>query len=99
MNAVEQEFDGEAHRIAAELVRLHRDGGIASQADASFYAHLLRDFDATYTGPVSKTDEDDQLGRYMPTKQQLVRVPRRLTREERKRFLQEDLRVTNFYEH
>jgi hypothetical protein len=48
---------------------------------------------------VSKTDEDDQLGRYMPTKQQLVRVPRRLTREERKRFLQEDLRVTNFYEH
>jgi hypothetical protein len=41
----------EARRIAGELVRLHRDGAIRSQKDASFDAHLLRDFDATYTGP------------------------------------------------
>ena len=50
--------ESEAHRIAAELVRLHRDGAIASQKDASFYAHLLRDFDATYTGPVSNIHAD-----------------------------------------
>jgi hypothetical protein len=48
----------EAHRIAAELVRLHRDGGVASQKGASFYAHLLHDFGATYTGPVSNTDAE-----------------------------------------
>jgi hypothetical protein len=59
MNAVEQEFDREAHRIAAELVRLHRDGAVASQADAMFYAHLLCDFGATYTGPVSSVPQDD----------------------------------------
>ena len=85
------EVDGEPRRIAGELVRLHRDGAIRSHKDASFYAHLLRDFDATYTGPVSNTDEDDQPGRYMPTKQQLVRVPSGLTMEERQRFLQRDV--------
>jgi hypothetical protein len=85
------EFDQEAHRIAAELVRLHKDGTIRSQADARLYAHLLCDFDAAYTGPVSNTDDDDQPGRYMPTKEQLVRVPRGLTIEERQRFLQKDL--------
>jgi hypothetical protein len=44
----------EARRIAAELDRLHRDGAIASKSahdlDAVFYARLLRDFGATYTG-------------------------------------------------
>ena len=44
----------EARRIAAELARLHRDGAIASKSahdpDAVFYARLLRDFGATYTG-------------------------------------------------
>ena len=44
----------EARRIAGELDRLHRDGAIASKAahdpDAVFYARLLRDFGATYTG-------------------------------------------------
>ena len=44
----------EARRIAGELTRLHRDGAIASKAaldpDAVFYARLLRDFGATYTG-------------------------------------------------
>ena len=83
--------ESEAHRIAAELVRLHRDGAIRSHKDASFYAHLLCHFDAAYTGPVSNTDEDDQPGRYMPTKQQRVRVPSGLTMEERQRFLQKDL--------
>jgi hypothetical protein len=46
----------EAQRIAAELVRLHHDGAIKSHKEASFYAHMLRDFDATYIGPVRKTD-------------------------------------------
>lgn len=44
----------EARRIAAQLDRLHRDGAIASKAaydpDAVFYAKLLRDFGAIYTG-------------------------------------------------
>ena len=44
----------EACRIAAELARLHRDGAIASKSahdlDAVFYARLLRDFGAAYTG-------------------------------------------------
>ena len=44
----------EARRIAAQLDRLHRDGAIASKSahdpDAVFYARLLRDFGATYTG-------------------------------------------------
>ena len=46
--------EAEARRIAAELARLHRDGAIASKSahdpDAVFYARLLRDFGATYTG-------------------------------------------------
>ena len=40
---------------------------------------------------MSNTDEDDQPGGYMPTKELLVRVPRRLTIEERQRFLRKDL--------
>jgi hypothetical protein len=40
------------YRIAAGLVRLHKDGAIRSHKDASFYARLLRDFGATYLGPV-----------------------------------------------
>jgi hypothetical protein len=46
--------EAEARRIAAELDRLHRDGAIASKSahdlDAVFYARLLRDFGAAYTG-------------------------------------------------
>jgi hypothetical protein len=82
--------ESEAHRIAAELVRLHRDGGIASQKDASFYANLLRDFKAVYTGPVRRVPADPP-GPYVPTAMQRVRVPRGLTVEERRRFLQKDL--------
>ena len=78
----------EARRIAGELVRLHRDGAIRSQKDASFYAHLLRDFGATYTGPVSNNDGMIRRAPYLPTKQQRVRVPRGLTMEER---VQKDL--------
>ena len=92
MNAVEQEFDGEARRIAGELVRLHKDGAIASQADAMFYARLLCDFGATYLGTVEAASRrtPDQ-SPYVPTAMQLVRVPRGLTREGRRRFLQKDL--------
>ena len=68
-----------------------KTAAIRSHQDASFYAHLLRDFDAAYTGPVSKTDADDPPGPYVPSKHQLVRVPRGLTMEERQRFLQKDL--------
>lgn len=81
----------EAHRIAAELVRLRGDGAVRSHEDARFYAHLLRDFDATYTGSVSKTKADDPAGPYVPTKQQRVRVPHGLTKEKRRSFLQKDL--------
>jgi hypothetical protein len=80
----------EARRIAGELVRLHRDGAIRSQKDAGFYAQLLRDFGAAYTGPVSSVPQDAS-GPYVPTAIQLVRVPRGLTREERQRSLQKDL--------
>jgi hypothetical protein len=47
-------FEAEAHRIAAEVNRLHRDGAFASKSaqdtDAAFYATLLRDFGGTYLG-------------------------------------------------
>ena len=42
--------DPEARRIAGELVKLHGAGAIKSDQDASFYANLIRTFDATYTG-------------------------------------------------
>jgi hypothetical protein len=40
----------EARRVADELVKLYRDGAIKTKGDASFYANLIRDFRATYTG-------------------------------------------------
>jgi hypothetical protein len=46
------ENEAEARRIAAELVRLYRDGAIrtrsADDPEAVFYATLLRDFGGTY---------------------------------------------------
>ena len=81
------EFDREARRIATGLVQLHRDGAVASQADAMFYAHLLRDFGATYI----RTATPEPAGPYVPTAMQRVRVPHGLTREERQSFLQKDL--------
>ena len=42
----------EAHRIAAELVRLHAAGVIKDAEDpqASFYANLVQRFEASFTG-------------------------------------------------
>jgi hypothetical protein len=40
----------EAHRIAGELVRLRRAGAISDPDDPVFFATLLRDFGATFTG-------------------------------------------------
>lgn len=44
--------DPEAYRIAGELLKLHHDGAISGPADreAAFYACLIRDFGATYSG-------------------------------------------------
>ena len=44
--------DAEARRVAAELVKLHRDRAIsgADDPEARFYAGLLHAFGATYTG-------------------------------------------------
>jgi hypothetical protein len=44
--------DPEAHRIAGELVKLHRDGAISGPDDpeAHFFASLLHAFGATYNG-------------------------------------------------
>jgi hypothetical protein len=48
--------DPEACRIAGELLKLHRDRAIWSAADrdALFYACLIRDFGATYSGIASE---------------------------------------------
>jgi len=51
----------EAHRIAGELAKLHRAGAISGPDDreAVFFAHLLRTFEATFTGkhPAGSSDE------------------------------------------
>jgi hypothetical protein len=46
------EHDQEARRIAAELVKLHRDGAISGPDDseARFWANLIHTFGATYNG-------------------------------------------------
>jgi len=49
----EATFAQEARRVAGELVRLHRHGGIRSQADASFYANLIHTFRGNYTKPIA----------------------------------------------
>jgi hypothetical protein len=79
-----------AKKGAGELVRLQGDGAIRSQKDASFYAHLIRDLDATYTGRIICAGKDLPPRPCVPTKQQRIRVPYGLTPEER-RLLQEDL--------
>jgi hypothetical protein len=65
----------QARRIAQELVKLHRAGAIATKGDASFYANLIRDFDATYLGPMSNIGKDLPPGPYVPTKAQRVPQP------------------------
>jgi hypothetical protein len=104
------EFEAEALRIAEELKRLHQDGAIANKSvrdpDARFYANLLRDFGATYTGPVSNVsaaaDQEEAGGNplpgicvpgkpYTPTVAQRVKVPRGLSRKQEAEFLARDL--------
>jgi hypothetical protein len=50
----------EASRIAKELVKLRDAGAIkdANDPEARFYAHLVRDFAATYPGPMSNTGDN-----------------------------------------
>ena len=42
----------DAHRIAGELVKLHRDGAFSGPGDpeAEFYAQLIHMFGGTYEG-------------------------------------------------
>ena len=44
--------DAEARRIATELAKLHAAGAISGPGDpeAIFYAHLVRKFEASFTG-------------------------------------------------
>ncbi len=44
--------DSEARRIANGLLKLEGAGAIKNETDASFYAHLIRAFDAQYLGKV-----------------------------------------------
>ena len=45
----------EAHRIAAELLKLHRDGAISGpdDSDARLFATVIHTFGATYVGKSS----------------------------------------------
>ena len=63
-----QGFDGEARRIAGELAKLNCDGAIKGPADALFFACLIRDFGATYTGPVRSLPAEDPPRPYEPSK-------------------------------
>ena len=81
-----QEFDGEARRIAGELVMLHRDGAIKGPADTLFFACLIRDFCATYSANGS-----DEPKTSPPLINQRVRVPHGLSKGQRERFVQKDL--------
>lgn len=81
-------LQAEAGRIATELSKLDRDGAIKSEQDASFYANLIRIFDATYTGPVGSTSPDHAI----LTDEQLVPPPPEgLSTEERAAYYQADL--------
>ena len=81
-------LQAEAGRIATELSKFDRDGAIKSEQDASFYANLIRIFDATYTGPVGSTSPDHAI----LTDEQLVPPPPEgLSAEERAAYYQADL--------
>ena len=94
------EFEAEARRIAAELECLRKDAAIAEKStedpDASFYANLIRDFGASYTGkgcnvPAISKPEASPPGPYVPTKAQRVQISAGLSQEQRVRFFQKDL--------
>ena len=67
------EVDGEARRIAGELAKLNRDGAIKGPAGALFFACLIRDFGATYTGPVRRLPAEDSLQPCEPSKHHRIR--------------------------
>jgi hypothetical protein len=105
------DMDAEAHRIAAELVRLHKAGAIKSEQDLSFYAHLIRDFGAAYIGKImpvaaerEKSEGNPPVGVYVPgkpytpTAAQRVKVPRGLSRKKEAEFLARDLEEALAYE-
>lgn len=52
LESTDTEQDIEARRISQELAKLHRDGAITDPQDkeVTFYACLIRDFGATYSG-------------------------------------------------
>jgi hypothetical protein len=77
----------EAHRIAAELLKIHRDGTLLEK-DRHFYATLIATFGGTYQGMAEKPVA---VRHFTPTKEQRVRVPLGLTPVERQQFLQDDL--------
>jgi hypothetical protein len=66
----EAAFAQEARRVADELVRLHGDGAIQSQEDASFYANLIHLFDANYTKRVAAESDAIPPGQRKPSKHQ-----------------------------
>jgi hypothetical protein len=82
-----EEFDGEASRIAGELVKLHRDGAIKGPADALFFACLIRDFCATY----SAIDSNELKTSPPISLNQRVLVPHGLSRKQHECFVQKDL--------
>jgi hypothetical protein len=75
-----------------ELVRLHKAGAIKSEQDASFYAHLIRDFGASFTirvglyvpkpGVPNGRTVSEPGKPYVPTAAQRVKVPRGLNRKQ-----------------
>jgi hypothetical protein len=106
-------FETDARGIAAELERLHQDGAIANKSvrdpDARFYANLLRDFGATYTGPRSikpiAVNQNQAGGNprpgvcvpgkpYTRTVVQRVHIPRGVSRQKEREFLARDLEET-----
>jgi hypothetical protein len=102
------EFLAEARRIARELVKLYHAGVITGPDDpeAIFCACLIRDFGGTVLLRATWGADSDPDGNpapgvfvpgkpYTPTEEQRVRVPYGLTREEQRKFLQDDLDSLN----
>ena len=93
-------MEREAHRIANELVKLHKAGAIKGDQDASFHANLVL-FGASFTvrvGPYAPKPGAPngftvpEPGKpYTPTEAQRVKVPRGLSRKQEAEFLARDL--------
>ena len=80
----------EAKSIAKELLKLYNDGVISGPGDSSavFYARLIHDFGATYVRTIESLAPEPPQG---PTLEQLVRVPRGISRQQERNFLKRDL--------